>query len=511
MSERRQRLPRSSQQGQVLPLVALMILVLFGFAALAIDVSGAYSLQRFTRAVADAASLAGAQDLQLTGSRSPVTGVMQQTARAHSLESVAAQLGESPVPDCGGTSVDIVDCLFPKTGYRVSIRTPSPSCVDCDPARSVQVTVRQPEYSTTFARVLGATTWNVGSTSVAGLTFRASYGVVTLRPVNTKRNGTDLNRENIDVNGTNTRLFVYGGDIGSNTSVFTNSGGFITLEPGYWIYHIDDIAPDPWNKDLAGNPRGRLLRNQIPDPNYRYPSEAGLATYATQADGTDVGCQNAPGGITPTPTACYRPGIYESDFNVSQNTDVAYLETGVYIFRGNLDVSGSLIGGTESGKPGVVVVVRQDRTFTGNNALLISINGGPASCAMPSCRPGPVIDGEGKPITTTAGLPLSIMVTRDPACFAGITPILCTDNQNDTLTLPGNGQLRVAGVIYAPSDYVKVNGNNSNQTGTLGQLIAWRVSYSGGAQLNQYVASGKEVGVLRLDAACTANEVCNSP
>lgn len=499
------------QGGQVLPLVALMFVVLLGFAALAIDVSGAYALQRFTRAVADAASLAGAQDLELNGTRAPVTDPMKEAARGHSLQSVAAQLGESPVPGCGGTSANIVDCLFPNTGYRVSIKTPSPSCVLCDPNRSVQVTVRQPAYSTSFARLLGATTWNVGATSVAGLKFSTNYGVVTLRPVNVRRNGTDANQVDIDVNGTNTRLFVYGGDIGSNTDVFTNSGGLITLDPGYWIYHIDDIVPDPWNKDLAGNPRGSLLRNEIPDPNYGYPSQVGLTSYATQAAGEDAGCLNAPPGVTPAPTVCYLPGIYQANFEIRQNTDVALLETGIYIFERDVTISGSLIGGTETGAPGVVLVMSQDWTFAGNNAALISINGGPGSCSSPSCRPDPVTDGTGRAITTTAGLPLSIMVTRAPACFSGTTAILCSDNQNDTLTLPGNGQLRVTGVIYAPSDYVKVNGNNTNQRGTLGQLIAWRISYSGGAQLDQYVATGREVGVLRLDAACTASEVCNTP
>lgn len=509
MSERWTKRMVAYDRGQVVPLFALMLVVLLGFAALGIDIGRAYALQRFTRAVADSASLAGAQDLELSGTRSPVTSAMQQSAREHSRQSVATQVGESPVPDCGGTATDIVDCLFPNTGYRVSVKTPSPSCVLCDPSRSVQVTVRQPSFSTTFARVLGASTWNVGATSVAGLTFSTSYGVVTLRPINDRRNGTDANQVDIDVNGTNTRLFVYGGDIGSNTDVFTNSGGFITLDPGYFIYHIDDITPDPWNKDLSGSPRGRLLRNQIPDPNYRYPSQDGLASYASQAAGQDVGCVNAPSGLTPTPTACYRPGIYETDFNVNQNTDVAFLGSGVYIFQGNVNISGSLIGGTQSGQPGVVLVIRQDMVFTGNNAVVISINRGPGSCADQSCRPAPVVDGSGQTVTTKAGVPISIMVTRDPSCFSEVTPILCSDNQNQTLTLPGNGQLQVTGVIYAPSDYVKVNGNNTDQTGTLGQLIGWRISYSGGAQLNQFVATGKEVGVLRLDAACTAREVCN--
>src|SRR4029079_5420300 len=58
-----------AERGQALPLLALFVLVLIGFAALAIDVSGALSARRFYRRVADGAALAGAQDLQQTGSR----------------------------------------------------------------------------------------------------------------------------------------------------------------------------------------------------------------------------------------------------------------------------------------------------------------------------------------------------------------------------------------------------------------------------------------------------------
>lgn len=494
---------RRADGGQIVALFTLFLVVLLGFAALAIDVSRAYALLRLERSVADATSLAGAQELQEAGNRRPVNDGMRQRARQVALDSLASQLGETPTPTCGTTTADIIRCPFPNTGYRVSIKTPAPACVACDPDRAVQVTVEQPGFDVTFARVFGQTTWNVSLTSVAGMDFTASYGVVTLRPVNVRRNGTDANQNDIDVNGSNTRLFIVGGDVGSNTTALTNSDGYISLEPGYRIYHIDDITPDPWNKDLAGNPQGRLLEDQILDPQYRYPSEAGLTSYAQQSDGQDGACSQAPAGMTPAPTLCYRPGIYESDFADLQNTDVDFFAPGVYVFRQNVTIHGSLYAGIESGKPGVVLIMEQSKTFAANNALGIVLNSGPSDCADKGCRPQPVVDGAGVPVVTPGGIPLTVMVTRDDSCFVGPTPILCSDNQNDTLTLPGNGQLYVTGVIYAPSDYVKINGDNSNQVGTLGQLIAWRVSYSGGAQLNQYVVTGEEVGVLRLDAACT--------
>jgi Flp pilus assembly protein TadG len=61
-------------------ILALGFVVLLGLAALAIDVSRAYAEIRSDRSVADAASLAGAQELQIPGTRD-VTPTEQVAAR----------------------------------------------------------------------------------------------------------------------------------------------------------------------------------------------------------------------------------------------------------------------------------------------------------------------------------------------------------------------------------------------------------------------------------------------
>ena len=116
---------------------------------------------------------------------------------------------------------------------------------------------------------------------------------------------------------------------------------------------------------------------------------------------------------------------------------------------------------------------------------------------------------------TPDGLLLTIQVPRDEDCFSGTTPLnvkSCTTG-NATISLPGNGQLHIAGVIYAPSDNIRINGDNSNQIGEIGQIIAWTVKYAGGAKLNQDYPDLEEIGILRLDSACTGRgiEECNSP
>ena len=63
MLARRQAHRPQEERGQVIVLVVVMLIVLLGFAALVIDVGYAYYAHRTLQASADAAALAGAQEL----------------------------------------------------------------------------------------------------------------------------------------------------------------------------------------------------------------------------------------------------------------------------------------------------------------------------------------------------------------------------------------------------------------------------------------------------------------
>jgi hypothetical protein len=490
-------------QGQVLVIFAGGLFGFIALMALVIDLSMVHSLQQSERSLADAASLAGAQDLQSTTSRA-VSTAAQARARQHALASVADALGVA-MPACA-TNIQVIDC--PIGSYLVSVKTPSPSVMYVVPDHAVQVTVRNPSVPLTFARVLGQRNWNVGITSVAGLRWATNYAVVTLRPPDPNPNGLDQNRQDINVNGSNTRINIHGGDIGSNTSVFTNSGGLVTLDTGYLIYHMDDIFPDPWNK-VNGEPVGQLITQLIPDPNYRYASPAGLPDFADQTAGVDPLCALAPAGAVPTGAVCYKPGNYNDTthpFKDTANTDVSYLEPGRYFFNGGLDISGTLIGGNvthDMGVQGVILVVPYTKNVALNNAVKIRLNAGPDTCNADSCRSGPALDADGTELRTPEKLILTVEVQRIPACFGGLVPLNNSCDGSNVLHMPGNGDLTIGGVVYGPGDNIVVNGDNSNSVGTIGLIVGWTITYSGGAQLNQTFPGGESVGVLHLDAACS--------
>ena len=449
---------RHSERGQVLPLLALFIVVLIGFAALAIDVSGALSARRFYRSVADGASLAGAQDLQVPGSRT-VRPQDRIVARQHAMAHLTKELGITgtlPAPCDTSTDVDIVDngtnneivnCVLPGTHFHVTIKAGIPTgqsssgiaCQECDPARSVQVGLRNANYRLAFAGVLGhldndptspfyrQSYYNVGVTSVAGLQWSKSYAVVTLRPP--AGPGTYDVRD-ILLDGNDTQVFVKTGDVATNSNMDYNGlNAELFLDPGFNVYFSDwATGAQFW----PGSPTGTRTFAYVNDPNYQYPAMSGSRGFAPCNPGPATNCAptftdaskslcGAPGPsvVCTTPSAdplgcgaevsylrqpgsvytfmaagvqpdnriyCYRPGIYAPNSNpnrlIVDNGDVVILMPGAYYFKspnGGLDVSGRLIGGYRPGSEGVALMFDECHnqcTFTGNNAVTIALNVG---------------------------------------------------------------------------------------------------------------------------------------
>jgi Flp pilus assembly protein TadG len=544
---------RRQQRGQILPLFALFLIVLVGFTALAIDVSSALSAKRFYRSAADAAALAGAQDLQKGVTRA-VTNNERTRARTDAMAQLVSLMGASSTPTCP-PATNIVDCALPGTDYLVSIKTPSPSCVTCDPDRSVQVTVRNPVYGLSFARLFGQPSWNVGSTSVAGLTYGKTYTVVTLRPP--KKVGSTFEVKDITLDG-GTVVTVNVGDVGSNANMnYSGTGSLLVLDPDYDMFYFDPLSGPLW----FPTPTGVKIQTLITDPNYQYPSMVSAPTFGdareSQANiaGKPVTTASIVGSsceaewakvdktryaaVASTPVTnvyCYEPGIYDpaagsgpENATITVSTgNVALLKPGAYYLKGGLDVGGSLIGGYEPAPaPGVALMFDECQNaciFKGQNAIVIALNAGtrfPATYTGGSPASA-AIDWQGQPVLTSGAsspnppILMTILVKKDPTCFVPtaapfIEPAACDALKNKSIEIKGTGQLVLHGVQYVPTDNVEIGGN-AGTTGRVGQIISWTLKYSGGVAINQEGASNDGVGILRLDAACTTpTTVCNGP
>jgi len=497
-----------------------MLVALFAVAGLAVDVSSGYSARQAYRTASDAASLAGAQNLQTAGSRA-VNNTDRTNARTDALASLkqAFNATGTGAGACDPTDqvAQVANCELTGTPFRVSIKTPSPTCYRCDADHSVQVTVSNPTFGLSFSRVLGFDHWNVATTSVAGLDFSGAYAVITLRPPAPDPT-SDSNFSNITLNGSGTKLKVFGGDIGSNTSARPNPGT-IELDPNYFLWYYDTVAG--W----VGAPTGRHLSSLIPDPNYPVP----VATGSTPAGGVDTNAArcaaalatvNASGYIpdgspawTIADTTCYLPGVYASTLS-STNAKLTILEPGVYFLNDGLDLKGEIVGGYTGASEGVAIVIPQS-TRTSDKGLkitgtppIVAFNRGDAYDNRVGGREAlPAMFG-GLPVqtNTTPPLTMSVIVPAVGACAVVMPAPSCDPPKYRTLDYSGAGNttiVSVAGVQYAPSDNVKIAGSGDSR-GYEGQIVAWTLTYSGNSEIGQHYLGGPQVGVLRLDAACTA-------
>jgi Flp pilus assembly protein TadG len=545
---------RRRQRGQIVPLTVLMLIVLIGMTGLAIDVGSALYTQRFERAIADAASLAGGQDLQRTGTNTAPGATERGRARGHAMDVLAAQLGGTkPVIDYTNDTLPCfttVGCNLPGTPYTVAIRTPAPSCVvgsDCvdHPELAVQVTITNPSFGLSFTRVLGVSRWAVSASSVAAIVRARGYGVIMLRPPKPARtNGTDPNEDDIFITGGS--ILTVSGDVGSNTNmVFSGTNSAINLTSvdcaptcDFRAFHYD--AYQAW----PSPPIGVQTQTLIKDPGYTFPGgESSLVPFTSESQARDTTtCTGAGGAQSKVPPAykiaatglsisdplsqvrCFKPGVYSFQLVTSSDKTIAYiLEPGVYWFEMGLDVGSSIVGGYEAGLPGVALVFNESSggcppgspgnkcALTGQNADLIALNFGSAyqdasgtraTAAMDNSSPTP------KPVQTSGATAvlMSLMVKPDAACYVPTPPLYlepsgCDESKNKTLILPGGGNFWVAGVQYAPSDNVNVKGNTTT-SGTFGELIAWTVKYDA-SFLNLEAAVTEKAGVLRLDRACS--------
>jgi hypothetical protein len=527
---------RVSEHGQILVLAAVLMVILIGITGLAIDVSAAYMADRWQRSVADAAALAGGQDLQIPGSpQPPPTGdPLYQTAREHAMQILVNELrstGDHLALAADPACRTAAGCTLPGTQYVVSVQTdPSPSGVDCIPESTcIQVSIRQPSFGLTFGRIFGDSDWIVSSTSVAGIVRPRQYGIVTLRPTDPRTNGTDANEKDLFITG-GSQVIVKNADVGVNTNlVYSGTNSALVIDPDYNLYYHDTYRA--W----VGNPTGVPNSSLILDPNYPIPTPlTGTATYDNETQARDTtGCVaqqalvpstykelkspfaqiNDPARIT---AKCFKPGIYR--FTLENNTNhVAYLlEPGVYYFNAGLNIGSTVIGGYAPDQAGVALVFDEahnpnatpGQMTTSSNTSLVAVNFGSAYLNPGGLKAKPA-DGPQGPVQTPGTDPvlMSILVRPDGNCqVVDPEPPGCIDNQNNTMKLTGGGNIFLAGIQYAPSDNAEFKGN-TGQTAEVGQLITWTLKFDSSV-FNITAAIAQTNGVLRLDPACSPTVAC---
>jgi hypothetical protein len=436
--------------------------------------------------VADSSSLAGAQDLQSGGTRT-VSSNDRKKARQDAMANLTTELGVvGSLPSACDTiafDIDVTDaCILPGTNYHVSIKAgitagPPIACQLCDPARSVQVGLRNAKYEMTFARLLGQPAWNVGVTSVAGLAFGKAYAIQTLRPP--KANGATFLINDIEIDG-GSIVNVKHGDVGSNANMDYSGGSILNIDPGYGMFYFDPFNTGPEWPGAPMPPAQTVQRlpSLMTDPGYIYPAMRGILGSSTCLSGpAGTNCAptfddartstcGAPGPNLPCTSAlldpsgcgveatylqtsvystfmasqpldrvyCYKPGIYDpssaSKALTGGSNEVVLLMPGAYYFKspnGGLTIGGWLLGGYRPAPASGVALMFDEClnqcNFVGNSALMIALNAGtkfpPGTSGTGATA---AIDWNNKPVQTsglsspTPPLLMTLMVNKDPDC-----------------------------------------------------------------------------------------------
>jgi putative Flp pilus-assembly TadE/G-like protein len=323
-------LQRCRQAGQMVPILAVLLVALMGFVALGLDAGRAFGDSRSVQNAADGAALAGAEDVAKS-THDP--NYRPNKARMDAMVYLARNLGimgllgsvtcgdaamtpnYTAIPAGYGSNIDTLDCGLGGTvstpitigAYQVTIYQPPLNGPHSSPPDAYAIEVDLTHYlPTTVAGVLGFTQLPITQHAVAGSVYpRSTFAVLQHFSVNPT--ALTLNAATVDV---------VNGDIADNGGVTTN--GTSTINWWYCAprsYGGGDPATDPacnltsdqylyrWYQATASfsqNPNNPIknLVVYMQDPNYPQP--------ASVLGQTTPDCSFQPGG---SQAAYYNGGV----------------------------------------------------------------------------------------------------------------------------------------------------------------------------------------------------------
>ncbi|MBX3047964.1 MAG: hypothetical protein KIT46_06945 [Anaerolineales bacterium] len=475
---------RSSESGQVIVLMALLLVGLIGAAALVVDGGRAYSERRSVQNAADNAALAGA--LALCQS-SDVTAAGRASAAQNGFDNSAS-------------------------GVTVVVNQPPLSGPNSGNAEYVEVVISG-QWQPGFLQVLSGDSGPITSAAravarcipSAGGPVGWGNGVIALNPSN----------DNVVYGPSSGCLQVIGGGVfvdSSNASAMYLDGGdgsgcpggarivadWVQLVGGVnlpsWVipYGNPSLWIKPWPPQTGQAPRGdpmaTLATPAIPaqPANALAPTISGSCTTSLYSGGNlniPTGMSWCSTGVTIYPgtyrsmnissdvPVTFQPGLYyvtHGDFTLAGPSTNRPSGSGVsiYVAAGNVSITSSSQVNLSSGSSGVLFHVESGNFTVGGSSSTRTLAG------LIYVRSGPItIDGSSA-LTTTAP-------TSGP--YAGLGFFMGRANAND-LTVTGAGVLSMTGTIYAPNGRIASTGSGSNKT-VNGQMIANRFYVTGGGRL----------------------------
>ncbi len=307
------------QQGQAIVLIAIMIAVLVGMAALAIDGSRAYSLRRDLQDAVDAAALAAGDTLQQTGSY-VLAEQAATTSFGKNLFTVPACAPAYGTPGAAGITV-----TCPYTDG--SVLTQVVSALGAAGSRFALTATRDLQLQ--FARILtnGATPSLQAAATGSVNNLRYTPALAALNQAGCG----GVSGSAISISGTGTADVQ--GDVVSNGAI-TLSGGNLS------------VAGDIYARCQSTVP-GSVTTNCYPSdtsPPCTFPNVAGLTKSGYHFPDPNYAPPTVAGGSRATPgiDVVLSPGVYAVD-PVLNNNQCWFLSGGVYEWQGGITNDGDFV------------------------------------------------------------------------------------------------------------------------------------------------------------------------
>ncbi|MCW5876946.1 MAG: hypothetical protein KIS85_08710 [Anaerolineales bacterium] len=477
-------LPPRSEKGQVIVLMALMLVGLIGAAALVVDGGRAYGERRSVQNAADSAAMAAAWALCQSPAQDHVA------AARNSAQQIGLQHGAD--------------------GVSVMAWSPPQSGPNAGDDEYVEVVVSA-QWQPSFMQVLTAD--NGPQTSSARAVARCVPGSGGGGPVGWGNGLIALNPGNnnsIYVLGSGC-LQVNGGGVFANSAhaeaIFVDTASGCSGGPslqGQWVQAVGGVAFPSWVIPY-GNPA------QFMQP---YPAQTGLAPRVDPLADLDPPTAPSQPGPAPSPTVhgsgCSNPysgghlnigsgyawcssgitvypGTYRS-FNVATDVQVTMQPGLYYISEGNFGVAGPSSGHL-NGTSGVSIYVASGDVSFGassratltaeSSGVLFHVHNGSFTAGgdtSPKALTGLIyVRNGGVAIGGSANITIEAPTSGS---YAGMNFFMGHGNTSN-FVVSGSGVLSMTGTIYAPDAFVQSSGSGSTKT-VNGQIIANRFQVSGG-------------------------------
>ncbi len=464
---------KSTERGQALILIALAVIGLFAFAALAIDGSRAFSNKRHSQNAADTAVLTAA----LTQIRTGNFTAAEAAAQARAVDNGYLNNWDTIIVDVDSCVLTEIVDINPLTGNPVP-GDEDPATGDPIPCQGVPAG-KESEYirvkiiseiPTTFGRVIGRETLQSAVQAVARVQGGGSSSssldnaVVALRQTNCGICGggtvdLDVNGSGVFSNSTNSCSIDFTG-----TGTYDSEGGYTMPPPGGLCY-----------KKAASNLTGDILSGEqvpypptnidIPVPTFPCTGPARSASDATTApDGTKV----------------YPPGNYSG--NLKLNNGNHRFENGTYCFANGIDMGANItvinanfrLTGGEFKSNGNVSLTCNGLLFHSAGGTGMHLNGNGVNTCLGVTF---YMETGGVTWNGNSGSVLEAPTIGTDTGYDGLLIYLPMGN-DEVIKINGNSGNEVTGSIIAPDSEIILSGN-SGSTGFKTQLIGEYITLQG--------------------------------